>query len=108
MTPTLIYPQTVPEEQPYYFVAHCTVGHVFVAPERHRLGVCPVCEHQGRPYVPADQYPCRHCGEFPKNHAALEPEDPWVRRMRGPVLACLFSPTKYTPMTPEEVEARAR
>ena len=104
MIPITLYTQVIPAEPPEYFVARCASKHIFLAPMSYQGEVCPVCKHNGRPYVPPDQYPCRHCGEFPKNHAVVHadwPRSGWFR-------ACLFSPTQFEPLTQEELEARTR
>lgn len=105
-----LYPQSIPAEssQPEYFVARCMSKHVFVAPMDYRGGICPVCEHKGRPYVPPDQYPCKHCGEFPRDHAVIEHRWgnlDWLDHRAPSKLACLFSPTRFEPLTQEELEA---
>lgn len=92
--------------QPRYFLARCPQGHVYVDREPRNDYRCVVCTFGGYPHAPYDEYPCKHCSEFSRDHALLDPSPVYWRR--APQFACLFSPTKFEPMTQQELEARYR
>lgn len=92
--------------QPRYFLARCPQGHVYVDREPRNDHRCVVCTYGGYPHAPYDEYPCKHCNEFPRDHAYIEPRIAANRRFKDKVLHCLFSPTKFEPMTQQELEAR--
>lgn len=73
-----------------YVLTRCGANHLMIVPIS-LLGLrCHVCVGQPGPFVPPNQYPCVHCGAFPRDHAER---------------SCLFSPTEFKPMTWAELEA---
>jgi len=77
-----------PAEPNTYGLFECQNYHLFISADALEGTSCPMCRKIPLPIVPLDQYPCKHCYAFLKDHAGR---------------SCLFAPTSFEPMTHEEL-----